>query len=329
MPLLVEAQSYSFQHFSAPYTDLQGATSINQGETWDEIEAELPIGFPFTMYNEIGTELSLYGSGGGLQLDNPLICYDLNGAAIGSMSSTSGFLCLNPDEPFVDRNYPTASASPLSFLLEGAVGNRILKIEFKNVGFIAEYGELGSTPSFMNLQFWFYEADCAIEFRFGDLFIQDPSLIYGTESGGLYGLRHWVCLGVPDQGHWLTGDAAAPTLLADPAETYIQGTPAPGTVYRFERTGGCELSTGVQALMTDHGSAAFPNPSHGLVRISVGSAATDRVAYLYSVTGALISTVRLATSQSFDLRLPDDPGIYLIRLTSVDGTEEQLRVIRD
>ncbi|MEZ4885048.1 MAG: T9SS type A sorting domain-containing protein [Chitinophagales bacterium] len=60
----------------------------------------------------------------------------------------------------------------IHYLTEGEEGNRIFKIEWKNVGF---FDSIGEGDDFVNFQVWLYESDNSIEIHFGASFITNTN----------------------------------------------------------------------------------------------------------------------------------------------------------
>ena len=227
---------YTLTTLSDTYADLTGATSINNGQLWDDPDYIIPIGFPFELNGHSISFLQFQGSGSLLAstTEDPDI-------------ATAVF----PFEmDLIDRGEQAGvSASPLSYKVEGATGSRIQKIEWKNAGSYEELFEGNSQDMFINFQLWLYEGTNTIEFRFGENFINDPALFYG--SFGIY-------LGVTDadmntdeftNAHFFTGSISAPELSM--SDVTIEGTPSEGTVYRLS------LELPLDVTVTGHHTVTF------------------------------------------------------------------------
>lgn len=141
-------------------------------------------------------------------------------------------------QEIVDRGMgTTTSQSNISYKTEGAVGSRIFKVEWSNVGFSGEITPDNISSDFANLQIWFYEGSNIMEFHFGPSFITNPSQSYWGETGvasGIYPDVNILDGTINGSAYFMSGDASTPTYNFSTAyETYMTGFPANGTVYRY------------------------------------------------------------------------------------------------
>jgi hypothetical protein len=231
------AQTYQFTHFTSTYSDLAGATVLtDSGTVWDDEVYTIPIGFNFTYMGQSFTNM-IVDTYGLLDFSNGN--YEL---------VFLGFLA-----DLMDAG-TTSSVSPVSYLLSGTPGNRILKIEFKNCGFFS-----GPQGSFVNFQIWLMEADNSLEVHMGPNSVPSPSVSYDGETGPV--------IGVVKTNTGATATVYALTLVGSPANPstvmldinnmqFLNGTPASGQVYRFSITGTSlpEWEAGSFAI------TAYPNP---------------------------------------------------------------------
>ncbi|MBN4062208.1 PKD domain-containing protein [Bacteroidales bacterium AH-315-I05] len=197
-------QPYRFERTTGTYTDLSGAVLLNNNQPWDDQQYYIPIGFTFDFF-DLNYD-SVYVS--------DYVSFDV--------FSTYVVDVLYAD--FVDRD-DVNSVSPISYLLIGSAGNRILKIEWKNAGFYCENN--GSPPmnDFVNVQLWLYEKDGDIEIHAGPTSVADPQIAYCGEEGPSAALRS------PIEKYALIGPAA--NCIMTNGIGFISGTPANGTIYRF------------------------------------------------------------------------------------------------
>ncbi|MBL4862956.1 MAG: hypothetical protein JKY09_08080 [Crocinitomicaceae bacterium] len=225
------SQGYNLSYFTDTYNDLSNSTSLNNGNTWDDPDYTIPIGFNFDMYGNSNSQIYLDGSWFGATLATDLCApgFELS--------------FLMPDAAdIVDRGYDIGtSMSNISYKLEGPNGNRILKIEWNNVGFLDGNLDAGNVYiDFTNFQVWLYEIDNAIEYRYGPNSISDPLPVYGGESGTWLGiLPEYSC----DIGDWLgnvyslEGDPLNPSMsMFDPNlgnPSFLNDVIPSGMVYRF------------------------------------------------------------------------------------------------
>jgi len=127
---IVNAQGYAFNVSQNAYSDILMSTSVTNGATWDDPTYDIPIGFTFQLFNTPMTTLTLNGVG--------------LGALISSIdwSTTPTPLLFANGADVIDRGYddnigtsPTGGLSNISYITTGTAGNKIFKLEWKNVGF--------------------------------------------------------------------------------------------------------------------------------------------------------------------------------------------------
>lgn len=131
------------------------------------------------------------------------------------------------------------SQSNISYITEGAVGVRILKIEWKNVGFFDDSTE----SDFMNFQMWLHEGTNVIEYRYGPSEINNPSGSFEEATGLAVQLATSINMDngeLEDTAYILKGNPGNPSLIIiapgipDPGfEDTLDGMVTDGTVYRF------------------------------------------------------------------------------------------------
>jgi len=275
------AQSFNYDFTTAidTYVDLTGATSINNGEIWDQPTYIIPMGFPFELNGHAVTTFHFNGNGSSMA------------------SNTTVPFVVAEVFPFevdlIDRGaLGTTSLSPISYTVEGTPGSRIQKIEFNNAGSYFEMDVQGTLNMFVNFQCWLFEGSNNIEFHFGPNSINNPLLFYGGGNGPESGLTDYDEFDdLFMNGHFLIGSAANPFLSEDLG--FINGTPLPGTVYHFTYLPPLNISvTGVNST-----SYCQPNGSAQVEAVggvlpytylwntgSTTSSIDNLVAGLYSVT---------------------------------------------
>ena len=208
--------TYTLTVFDEPYTDLINPITVNNNEPWDDPEYTIPVTIPFQLNGH--TVSSLQFGGFGFLLKAPTGDPDV---------STVVF----PFETdLIDRGVlADTSLSPISYVVEGDPGSRIMKIEMNNAGSYDEFAS-GSQDMYINIQLWLYEGSNQVEFRFGDNSIPDPELFY---YGGTF-------MGITDidentgdlsNANFFSGDISAPVLTT--SDVTIEGTPEVGTVYQL------------------------------------------------------------------------------------------------
>jgi len=162
--------NYDLTTFVSSYMDLTGATSINNGEIWDEPEYVVPMAFPFELNGHPVTTLHFNGSGTSM------------GSSTGVPFVIAEILSFEND--LIDRGaIGGTSLSPMSYTVEGDPGSRIQKIEIKNAGSYYEWDVHGTLDMYVNVQCWLFEGSNNIEFHYGPSFIDNPLLFYGGGNG--------------------------------------------------------------------------------------------------------------------------------------------------
>lgn len=268
---LIMAQDYTLTVSNQMYTDLDAPVSINNGLTWDDPEFTVPIGFDFQFFDVSINELNFDGDDAflvGMTADNSFVTFILN-----AWDMADRGLDIDGDEG------EPGSISPLSYQLSGAAGSQIFKLEYNNVGFYSDayYGNNIFTD-FANIQLWLYEADGAIEFRFGEsdlTNLEEVFASYNYDFHATYALGHFddddYLIG--DQGFILNGSAATPTLDVFAQDFgMLDGNIPNGTVYRISQmstTADNEPNKGNTKI------AISPNPTTGLVQVNTNIAADE------------------------------------------------------
>jgi hypothetical protein len=163
----------------------------------------------------------------------------------GILSTNLDFSSLNmilaTTADLIDPNYFDGDelTAPITYATEGNAGERIFKMQWQNAGFYDEVAE-GTASNLINLQLWIYEADGAIEMRFGPNSIKEPELILmsGLTSGLAVGLNLFS-EGDFESAAVLSGPSAAPTLnivstFFELFDAFLTDIPTNGRVFRFE-----------------------------------------------------------------------------------------------
>ena len=129
----MSAQSYNFTKSTTTYTELSNATSLTNGETWDDPIFTIPLGFDFTFYDS--TLNTVY-----------LTDFFLGGALATAQSSATITGIIGPfDTDLIDRSYDDligeapGGTSDIAYKTEGNAGSRICKIQWKMLGFMVKW----------------------------------------------------------------------------------------------------------------------------------------------------------------------------------------------
>lgn len=84
--------------------------------------------------------------------------------------------------------------------------------------------------------------------------------------------------------------------------------------------------TGIESNQTVS-FGVFPNPTNGIISIQLKQSSTNGMIEVFNATGQLVRTEKTVSS-SVTLTLPDENGIYLIRIT-VDGISTTQKIIKE
>lgn len=231
-PAQAQSFPYTFTATTDDYTPLENATSLNNGELWDDPEFVVPIGFEFDLFGQSINELSLnFGVGG----------------TVGPVPNGENFqsLIIAYGSDIADRGLLNGeSMSDIRYKTEGTPGSRIFKLEWSNAGFYYELDENQTNEDFVNFQLWLYEGSNIIEMRYGESSIADHDLVHDIPGGPLVGLLDTIIEGEFDAeiGHlyYLKGDTGNPGVneIDELDELFLlssvlDGSPANGQIYRF------------------------------------------------------------------------------------------------
>src|SRR5690606_5056078 len=142
---------YTFTKSEATYEDLSDTVPMNTGEAWIN-QPYGPFESPFSLFI-FGEALSSFG-------------FSARDSGSGNMEISVYFHAFHA---FVmGRGFSDPATSPISYKIEGEEGSRILKLEVKNAGLLAEFDYSSSTSlsTYLNYQVWLYEEDSSIEYHY-------------------------------------------------------------------------------------------------------------------------------------------------------------------
>ncbi len=234
-----QGTAYTFQKSNAAYQTLVNSISLNKGQTWYLPTFKIPVEFDFTMLGQKIDTFSM-GNSGGTSLSY-------------SASTFKVYYIDGINSDIQDRNMFTnnkPSVSPLSYKVEGSIGSRVLKVEWKNVGFYWEDDSLHTTNDFMNYQVWLYEGSNDVEYHYGNSKITNKGIDFLSFDGETY-----IGLELQDEeSYYLKGDPANPTLTY--TFDYQDNYPDSGTVYRFINT----KNVAVKNTKSNINATLYPNP---------------------------------------------------------------------
>lgn len=298
-------------HFTADYTEITGGETYPD-ENWDDPEIDIPLDFSFSFGGSEITNLIQLGYG----------------AEWGSISAAGvDFIAYGGDVISSSLADEPGAPSSISWVTEGNPGNRILKIQYKDVAFWTEVSMQGTAVNRVNFQMWFYEAGSAVEFRFGTSNVPDPELAYE----GLSGPPIWFVSGASqedgavDFGGQLTGEPSAPQLegitnLFDFFEELfgngnggLNGTPADGQVYRLSNT---IVST---TDLADQAFELFPTIAQQEVFLR-GDLAPGTAYRMFNLNGSTVASGVLTAKRIDVSDLP--AGMYLLQIDGAGSAQK-------
>ena len=303
------SQTYTFSVGTNTYIELDNPTYLTPvGETWDDPEFGFDFPFVFEYFGvnlpaltaSYGVGAELFGTNSNLQVPIfvPVFCDPID---LGYMS----------DNPL----------SSISYKVEGIIGNRILKVQWKNIGFFNQVDQ-GVTPlDYMNYQAWFYEGTNRIEIRFGASVINNPNDHFESQLGGpAVFLISTFDLITEQMGntYYLTGNPINPTMNFTTdfdvlTSSSLSGIPANGQTYIFMP----DAQSGLESEINNISFSIFPNPSSSILNI-IGTNGIDiEEIQIYDISGRVMHTFY---NQSHQLNIEDlNNGNYSIKISSSSG----------
>lgn len=287
--------AYSFSKTTGTYTELANAIPVNNGQVWDDLVATIPIGFTFRLY-DMEIDSVYFGMGFGGLVSGPI-----------DSSFVADYAMIPFETDLIDRGELSGvSQSPIRYTLEGAPGNRIFKLEWKNAGFLGEIGALGTLNDYANFQLWLYEGTHTIEMHYGQIQIANPAISYMGETGAIAGVSDKDLL----NSYLLSGSPASPELSDTMA--FLHGTPAAGTIYRFS-----PLTTGYDSDQPEKTSVRiFPNPVRQVATVRLTPKRLHPVEFrLTDLFGRPVITIGAIQAEEFSVDCNDLPaGVYLYQV---------------
>lgn len=302
------AQVYTFSVSNATYGDLTGATSLNNGMIWDDPSFSIPIPFPFQYF---GTT------------ENTLLIENGLGAAL-EFSTTPGFFRIfgATDEDVIDRGYDSGvSESDISYKVEGTAPNRILKVQWKNVGFYGDYDDDGICQDFANFQVWLYETSMTIEYHYGQWSVTQPQVCLNYGTGPViflldtYDSNTTAVTGLYD----LRGNESNPTINSDGNQFYqasLDNLPMDGRVYRFSKN-----DLGMKELAEQKSVQVYPNPAKDQFTLDLQVESV----MLIDVNGKAWNPAKVSGAYSLT-GIP--AGIYFVEAKSGEGVYREKLIVQ-
>ena len=148
------------------YTPLTSPTNVGFAADWDDTISD-PINLPFTFkYQNTTVNTVSIETSGSLYLNDVV----QQNAAMGHITG-------------VQMDYISAGRGKVYYTTTGTAGNRIFKVEYRNVG---RYNDFTDTDT-LNFQIWLYENDNAIEYRGGYSNVADT--MFAKDASDLFELQ--------------------------------------------------------------------------------------------------------------------------------------------
>lgn len=244
-------ETYFLSKSNEAYQFLTDDIPLSNGRVWDDPSFVVPIGFEFQLFESTVDSLYFLPGFGGMLTTKPnfMLEYD---------KSISVF-----DLDLIDRGFfNDTSLSPISYKVEGNVGSRIFKLQWKNAGFYGEYESFGTLNDSVNFQLWLYEGTNHIQVRIGPRRVSNPQANYQGETGAIVGLLK-KNTNAKDEGFFAQGPSNNPSIVFERAA--LTGTPVNGVVYTFSyRALNVNQPGGLHMNMLQ----VYPNPGKQLLFIN-------------------------------------------------------------
>jgi len=290
---------YAFSTYTAPYTELGKSIELEAGNEWDDPNFTINFDFPFSIGGETFNQVTQGGLGAWFSFYSSNI-----GHEFGYYSD------------IIDGEVIGASASMISYAVEGLPGNRICKIQYANCAFYNEvYGDEPSANSRVNFQIWLYESNSIIEFHFGENTISGDAPIHNDGAGplifigtGIDNTEETMEYAITLNGNPADPQTANPTYQENPEQ--LNGNPEDGRVYRFDPS-----TVGISSRSAS-AYKVFPNLADTYIQIS-GLKLAPAEFHILDITGKTIQSGQVVNDQKIDvLTLPS--GLYLVHVEGAD-----------
>lgn len=310
---------YTLQVLENPsgYTPLtDDASSVNNGELWDDPAYVVPIGFDFPIM--------------GMTMDTAYFL-DAVGPLLGNGEVVSPVIVPYGSD-IIDRGFESGtSQSPIRYETRGEAPNRVFVLEWENAGFFNEVTE-GPSVSFINFQLWLYESGI-VEVSFGPSNIVNNDDIFDGPTGPLVGFVADLDLDSETfSTFWyLVGDPVLPTVTAlteandIPPIPSLDSHPPADFLYRFIPDG----VSSTQSPKLSHDLRIYPNPVQDVLRFQVRLAdqSEDLRLRLTDMQGKTLIRQNWPAAPFHDHELPVDQlprGLYQLVIEQAGQTLTEL-----
>jgi hypothetical protein len=279
------------------YLPLVTPISLNENKIWDGTSFQVNLPFPFKVNGQTFTSINVLGGGG---ISFPVA----NG-------NRELYVYHIPFGGYMLKDKGTSvSLSPLNYKITGITGQQILKVEWKNAGFVQWY-TTSDTSDYVDFQIWLFENDHHLEIHFGNNKTGPGTY---NESGGFTGpsvkLKFDNCsniLGVLGNANNPTGEIHS---QCTPYYNFIDATPGNGTVYRFNQT----FITGIIETPADQ-LTLYPNPFSENFTCIFSEEQKNATILITDLFGKKIREINFNGRQKTIEKEGMSSGMYLIQIT--------------
>ncbi len=312
--ILVKAQPdnrvFTVQH-NIPYQKLAAPTIVTTVD-WDDFDAVVPLGFPFTLLGKTSSNLfftSNYGIGSTLQMD-----LGTNNNAFNEFGWYADIQDLHNDNPNL--------YSTVGYKNETISGKKVCKIQWNNVGFLDGVNPLDSA----NLQTWVYEDRSIIEMRFGKSSRENITTFFNDINFGL-GLKGplfgFIKDNDPDNNtfsklYYVSNEfnpkmdsATAAQVQTNSSLIGVDSFPVENTLYRWAPA----MGTGFNSVLLNENIQIFPTIVDADLFITMKQAFTYR-ASIFNMQGQLLYSMDLKNASERINLANCKAGNYILRLSN-------------
>jgi hypothetical protein len=306
-----------FNQTTAPYVQLG-----------DEVDITSTVFLPDSFY-AITTPLGVYpllGQPWDIDYNNRTLSILKNGRVY--LGLDTGFALF--DCVYADSIEIIDASSKVSYWVEGAGNQQILKVQWKNL-------KIGTGPAnnYVNVQMWFYKATGVIEYHYGARSANNASGYTNPVTGVYIGIWYSDNSFTPLYEK-IQVKGIPPNIQIDSTLNlnvpHIQGVPDSGTVYRFVPKA---VTSSVAAISKTNKISIVPNPATDAVSVTIEVATSDETGItIINTTGSKVyeqKSQRLEKGlHSFSIPTSTlSAGQYYIEVSGKNGKQvEPLTIIR-
>ena len=309
--LFAQPWPYDIVSSTAPYNDLINPVSLNNGSVWTTTSLfSIPFNnFNFSVTESVVDSIDVFAGTGVLFHGAPN--YFLYGYST-VVGGTNGSV-------LIDKG-TNISMSPIGYEFSGPPNSQILKIEWKNAGFLTGFWP-ADTTAYANYQLWLFESDNHMEIHYGPK--NDNSVMLPYQGSFI----RFMCLGT--YGVYISQNQANPYLLWTdfnfPNYSPLTGTPDNGRVFTITPN---PLFTGVADIPLVKNVMVAPNPfvSECTIRLEPDGKLADFS--LFDSFGRKIQADFIITQNEIQLKRSDlRSGLYLFKLTEEEGVSHSGKLL--